>query len=260
MFGLGKSPIDEQDIRDLKSWLEAIRDGVCGPLCLDTLSLLIRNALDWLQEENPHFRTYLVARRTITDIQDVVVADLARVKFFAVAPDRSNYYGNLALFGPAVKAFPSAQDDIKEALLCLATEANTAAVFHLMRVAEFGLRVLARDRRASVPKGPLELATWEEVVKALEESEKKIHGYPKTLVREQQYDFYHGALMEIRRFKNVWRNDIMHARDSYDRNDAIRVFNHVCAFMNILGSRISEESEPLPEVWGDKQLREDTTL
>jgi len=53
----------------------------------------------------------------------------------------------------------------------MAIEANTAAVFHLMRVAEHGLRTLAYDRRIKVPKGPIELATWDDVIKQLEKVE-----------------------------------------------------------------------------------------
>jgi hypothetical protein len=139
---------------------------------------------------------------------------------------------------------------------CIALEVNTAAVFHLMRVAEFGLRALARDRRIQIPKGkPLELGSWEDIIKELEKSEELIHGYKATLVREQQFEFYHSALMELRRFKNVWRNNIMHAREEYGREEALGVLHHVCPFMQILASRISETSEPLPEIWGDAEYR-----
>jgi len=41
----------------------------------------------------------------------------------------------------------------------------------------------------------LDLAKWEEITKQLELGETAIQGYRKTLAREAQFDFYHGAVM-----------------------------------------------------------------
>lgn len=138
---------------------------------------------------------------------------------------------------------------------CLAAECPTAAVFHLMRVAEYGLRALAYDRRVELDKKkPLELATWEDIIKKLEEAEDEIKGYPKTLAREAQYDFFHGAMMQFRGFKNVFRNQVMHTRKSYDRDRAVSVFNQVSEFMQILATRISEGNRT-PKRWrGNKWI------
>ncbi len=76
-------------------------------------------------------------------------------KFVLVKPDRSKYLLQHALFGENVRtAFPSAAFDIEQAGNCLAVEANMAAIYHLLRVAEHGLRALARDRRIEIPKVP----------------------------------------------------------------------------------------------------------
>jgi hypothetical protein len=117
-----------------------------------------------------------------------------------------------------------------------------------MRVAEHGLRALAKDRRVKVPKGPLELATWEDIIREIEKAEAAIQGYPKTLAREAQFDFYHGVNMEFKRFKNKFRNKIMHTRDSYDRDEAHSAFAHVKAFMQILSTKISEK-KMTPVIW-----------
>jgi hypothetical protein len=222
--------------------------GICEKLGLRDAQSTAQRALEWFRvasNASPE-----AARIHLQHVQDALVEQLDDIRFFGLAKDRVDYYANVALFGEkTVETFPSAKSDMTEALRCLALEVNTASVFHLMRVAEIGLRALAKDRRVSVAKAPIELATWEQIIRELEESEEKIHNYPKTLAREEQYQFYHGALMEIRRFKNVWRNNIMHARDEYDRNQALSIFNHVRDFMSILASRISERSKPLPEIW-----------
>ena len=135
-------------------------------------------------------------------------------KFLWVPISATSYVDQDALFGETVAvSFPSAQTDIREAGNCIAADCNTVAVFHLMCVAEYGLRALAWDRRIKLPKGGLiELATWESVIRELEKSEDKIRNCPKTLAREAQYTFYHGAMMQYRRFKNTFRNRVAHTR------------------------------------------------
>jgi hypothetical protein len=184
-------------------------------------------------------------------IRHCVVAHLSKRAFLYVAPDRTEYVDAAALFGSQVKdAFPSAAFDILESGNCLACEIHTAAVFHLMRVAEIGLRAFARDRRVKLPKRgqPLELATWEEILKKLEEAETVIQTYPKTLALEAQFEFVHGTNMQFKRFKNVFRNRVMHTREEFGRAQALGVFENVRDFMQTLAFRISENSRT-PLIW-----------
>jgi hypothetical protein len=176
--------------------------------------------------------------------------DVDKRTFLQVLPAFRGIVDNEKLFGaPVLDAFPDAKDDIREAGNCLAADCSTAAVFHLMRVAEHGLRALAYDRRIRTQKGkPVDLATWEELLKELEEAEKAIQGDPKTEAREAQFEFFHGAMMELKRFKNKFRNRVMHTRESYDMNDAMSAFTHVKEFMNILSTRIAENKRT-PIIW-----------
>lgn len=190
------------------------------------------------------------------DLEGHILKALTRATFVKVEDDRRKYVNSQRLFGDAVfDAFKSARQDIEDAGNCLAAECSTAAVFHLMRVAEVGLRALAYDREAHVFKNaktlfeiPLELASWDQLIRELEDAEKAIQGYPQTMARERQFDFYHGAMMQYRAFKNVFRNNIMHTRDSYDRDEAISVYNKVKEFMEILAMHIKED-ERTPTIW-----------
>jgi hypothetical protein len=174
-------------------------------------------------------------------LKEALLKEAHSRKFLLVDQDRSSYVDNHDIFGAKVSAaFPSAVPDICEAGNCLAAGCNTAAVFHLMCAAEYGLRALAYDRQVKVRKGPLDLATWDQIIIELEKAEQAIQNYPKTLAREAQFDFYHGAMMEFKRFKNKFRNPIMHAREHYDSNEAMSAFVHVKEFMGILASRIGE--------------------
>lgn len=199
---------------------------------------------------------FAAIRTVLLSAYDQILLDVNKHKFVRIEADRSNYVDNDRLFGDDVwTAFPSASDDIKDAGNCLAAECATAAVFHLMRVAEIGLRALAYDRSVTVLQNakamfaiPLELATWEPLIKELEGAELEIQKSPKTTARTEQFEFYHGANMQVRAFKNVFRNAVMHTRDSYDRDEAISVCRKVEEFMKILASKIAENVRT-PRVW-----------
>lgn len=213
-------------------------------------------ALAWMFLNSETSRVLVNASSVEAQMSQVKVAflsDAAERKFILVREkphDYSQFIDRDDLFGSDVQSgFPSATADIREAGNCLAVEIHTAAVFHLMRVAEFGLRALAHDRRVRfLKKGPLELATWDEIIRELEKAEQAIQNYPKTLARESQFDFYHGAMMEFKRFKNKFRNSVMHARNEYDADEAHSAFEHVRAFMLILVGKISE-TKRTPVVW-----------
>jgi hypothetical protein len=190
------------------------------------------------------------AQTVLNNLKGVFVDGLKNRYFLLVSDDRTGFVEQTALFGPEVaRAFPSAASDIRESGNCLAAECTTAAVFHLMRAVEYGLRALAEDRGIKLAKDlPINLATWEDLIKRLEEEESAIQGFPKTLAREEQFAFYHGAMMELKRFKNKFRNTVMHTREEYDRHEAYSAFDHVKAFMEILASKIAE-GVTTPRIW-----------
>jgi hypothetical protein len=158
------------------------------------------------------------------------------------------------LFGESVKkAFPSAAEDIRAAGNCLAAECNTAAVFHLMRVAEIGLRSLAHDRRVKLPrKEPLELAAWETVIRDLEKAEDAIRQYPKSPAQQAQYAFHRKAMKQIACFRDVFRNQLMHVREHFGPDHATAIFEAVREFMQTLAGCIAEKSRT-PLVWKGKK-------
>ena len=102
-------------------------------------------------------------------LRAALLLDLKFHKFLRVRPDRRHCVDNAELFGPDVnKAFPKAIEDIRQAGNCMVAECGTAAVFHLMRVAEHGLRKLATRLHVKLThKGsnhPIEFADWDKVI------------------------------------------------------------------------------------------------
>jgi len=171
-----------------------------------------------------------------------------------------HYNETYKLWGDVPLRFPKCRPDIDEAEYCFALSRPTATVFHLMRIAEIGLRVLAWDRRVilrgkagKVLRMPIDLVTWDKILVGLEKAETAIEDFRKTPAREAQLAFYHGAMIEVRAFKNLYRNRVMHTRDSYKMHQAESAMNHVRDFMTTLATHLSEE-ERTPVRWADAQL------
>lgn len=142
-----------------------------------------------------------------------------------------------------ILAFGSSRPEILAAVDCFALGHNTASVFHMMRVAEIGLRALARERGVSFPRHPIEWADWQNI---LEQTEAKAKDATRNMARGPAKDaalaFYSGAIGQLHAFKDTYRNAVMHVRRSYDQLDALRAINQVRDFMNGLSAKIGEKT------------------
>ncbi len=190
-------------------------------------------------------------------------------KHFAFIP-RFDFFEKDNLFGEEVsQAFPSECGDIRNAGNCIAASLWTAAIFHLMRVAELGMRALARHLRVKIQKTkkakgaqtcpnckavisvaipakvtlvPLDYAMWEEVLTALEKKIKDTQRTKKGETRDSNYQFYHGLIIELNAFKDLWRNDVSHCRRDFGEPDVDQVYPHVKDFMKRLATKVAEKN------------------
>lgn len=123
---------------------------------------------------------------------------------------------------------------------CLAAGFNTASVFHSMRAAEIGVRTLGTDLKIVLPK-PIELSDWQEILNAMVAPIKAIENSPRsTPNREEDLQFYSEAAAQFRFFKSAWRVQVAHARETYEENEAIKVFDHTLNFFLTLAKRLNE--------------------
>lgn len=168
--------------------------------------------------------------------------ELAGRKFAFIRPENLPFFEKPDLFGE--KIFTTASKElnshIKDAGNCIAADLNTAAVFHLMCVVEHGLRALAAHLKVKTVKKslPIELGTWEDIIKALEARVKLLQSHPNSVKRGKDLDFYNEVSFEFRQFKDFWRNKVAHTRATYDHNQALSAFNHVRAFIQRLSERV----------------------
>jgi hypothetical protein len=205
---------------------------------------------------------HAIAQRLQADI----IAALQRRQFLRVADDRLDLLphargeklnaGVLALVGTkTLTAFPSSESDFIEAANCLAAECNTAAVFHLMRAAEGGLRALASDREAAFKNKPLDQQEWGTILSHLDGCIRDLRLSSATCwsdqsLKDTQIRFYSEVVAELRQFNEAWRRHLSHAREDgiYDRDYAASVFKHVHLFMQKIADRISENNVT-PKYW-----------
>jgi len=170
-------------------------------------------------------------------LEESIIVDLTNHKFVQINQTLARYFDAPALYGDSVaKACPSSATDIQDAGNCIALGLGTAAVFHLMRVVEWGLRALCRDLKVSeVKKGPIEYATWEAILEKMPEAvDVKIKAMSRGPRKQKAQEFYHPALKEINGFKDAWRNHVMHVRREYTAKDAEALSSHVERFMKLL--------------------------
>jgi hypothetical protein len=161
------------------------------------------------------------------------------------------------------RRFPSTRHDCEEAVYCYVLERNTASIFHAIRVAEIGLRALARRLRVKLPKGKkLEWGEWQAILK---EMSKKTEAIGQTARagphKDESLEFYNGAIGQFTGFKDEFRNQVMHVRKDYDEFDARKSLTRVRDFMEKLADKIDEKGKrvsrqaPIRKIRGKKKVK-----
>lgn len=71
--------------------------------------------------------------------------------------------------------FKSCTDDVTHGVDCWVSGHHTASVFHMMRVAEVGLRVVAKERKVTTVKknAPLSHGQWGDIIDEIEKATKR---------------------------------------------------------------------------------------
>jgi len=189
----------------------------------------------------------------LNTIHDSIYEEMGRRKFLFVAEDRAGYLEGppqIEPFRPDVYhehtfwgnekgcSIRAAAADVKAAGNCLAAECHTAAVFHAMRVAEHGIRVLAKRVNVSLThKGkpqPVEYATWDKVITGIKNRLTVISQLPHTQKRQEQLARYSDLADRCLYMKDLWRNDLMHTRLQFNRLEAAGVLQRVREFMQAI--------------------------
>jgi hypothetical protein len=154
-----------------------------------------------------------------------------------------------------ISAFPSSRKEIIAALDCFALGDYPGCVFHMMRIAELGLRAIAGERgikklsgKRGQPK-PIEWGTWNEVFDAIENQLKVIRQGNQGPKRDAALSFYDTALSDLRRMRDLYRDPTMHFRETYNKGEAHDAIVRANGLMTTLAPYLNE-TKPRKIRWG----------
>jgi hypothetical protein len=173
-------------------------------------------------------------------LKECIEADLEKRSFVFIPPDKARFVCEIANnWNQVWKIIPESKHDTDEAVYCYALERNTAAVFHAMRIAEFGLRYIAKKVGVKlIDKGklqPIEYATWDKVIQGINTKITAARTMPHGPRKNQNLQFYSSAAENCTYIKDIWRNEISHTRKGdYNDGEALGILNRVKDFMELL--------------------------
>ncbi|WP_348268665.1 hypothetical protein P8936_05430 [Edaphobacter paludis] len=175
----------------------------------------------------------------IRSLQHSLIDLLRNRKFFYMSPELSKFYRAPCVFGnDLLKSFPEASEDMLEAGNAYAANLNTGSVFHSMRVAEFGLRHVAAQLDIELTDGkkplPVEFATWETVLAAIDKTKRELRQEPKSYPQNDRLRFYSDCGETLSHLKDLYRNDVMHTRRHYNKHNAMDAMQRVAGLMKTL--------------------------
>jgi hypothetical protein len=242
---------EEESFRQSVETIDYIAEAcekVLSELKCGHIDTAVKRLRHWAKSESKEWSELNTRARAL---RDAIEIELREHLFFLYPKDKGQKLLNWKTdWKVAIEAFPEINIDVFSAIDCYALNHNIASVFHLMRVAECGLRALARERGVTLPKNkPVEWATWQEVIKALETETKVIAMKKPGAAKDAALTFYSGALADLNGFKDEFRNLVMHVRANFDEFQAARALTYVHAFMTRLAAKIDHTRQRID--WGD---------
>jgi hypothetical protein len=185
----------------------------------------------------------------IYELLDAIERDASDEYFCHYRKDRLIYLQKIDTDWKLVfEKFKSTKEEIAAGIDCYALGYNTACVFHMSRVGEIGLRIIAHERSVKAIKGKkgipihLEWANWGQVFNAMEPAIKEIKQKPNGSQRDAALAFYETILSDLHAIQSLYRDQTMHLRKSYDDGEAQSAMFRVRELMATLSSKLSENS------------------
>lgn len=241
-----ENPMSDDETQTLGKIFRGLKDS-CEQLGVDRG---LSHQIDVLMiefESGSGDRRHCVAHAKVRTVLHAIDEVLSARKFFLLSEEEAGFQANGKLFGESFQSKYSLHAT-REALCagnCYAASQYTACVFHCMRVAEFGLRKLAANRILKVrlaKKGkpcPIEYATWQEVIDAIQSKIRRIRQRPVGPAREAELQFLSGAADHCEYMKDLWRNELSHMRRWYKKEEALAAINRVRDFVTAVGEHRS---------------------
>jgi hypothetical protein len=168
------------------------------------------------------------------ELEDITILALDR-------KERDFFEPQEPLFGRDFETkFPSALFEIDEAAKCMALARHTAAVCHLMRCLEIGIKAVANSLNIPNPTGANR--NWNTILGTI-----KTAMDAKTKASTWQSDdraIFESARASLDATRVAWRNTTMHVENKYTADEAEHIYVAIRGFMRTLASRMDENGQP----------------
>jgi hypothetical protein len=178
-----------------------------------------------------------------TVLWEAIHGDLQKRRFAFVPPEKARVLDGMGHEWSVIWShILDSRTDSEEAVYCYALGRNDACIFHSMRVAERGLRVLAKEFHVKM-KRPIEYSSWGDLLKAINDKIKATGLKPRGPKRQAALEFYSRAAGRCERMNHLWRREISHARKGvkYLDVDASNALGYTLEFMNLVAERIADK-------------------
>lgn len=180
----------------------------------------------------------------ITEMTNMLKREFQTRLMLAVSPGMDRFFEpSVPLFGSAVGVkFPSITYDLSEGGKCMALGRSTAAVFHLLRCLEAGIRAIARCLAIPDPTTGYG-RNWGQILKDVKAA---MDGrWPNNASRMagdgKLFEALYGSLAAI---KSPYRDTTMHLDEKYTEDEARYIFEMVKGLMIQIAERMDENGEP----------------
>lgn len=236
-----KEPAQLKVIKDHAIDLKSAISDIGGRITL----MAIDEHIEYIEKNNS------VSLRQISDcyadILRTLERELSTITMLSINADEVRYFDpSFPLFGSEFETKFSTLGafELDEAAKCMALGRPTAAVFHMMRILEVGIRALAKCLGIPDPVKPAE-RNWGKILdKIMKEGiERK---WPNAADRMsgdgKLFEDLHASLDAV---KNPWRNSTMHVEEKKTDQEAEHIFVAVRGFMMKLAARMDEDGLPL---------------
>jgi hypothetical protein len=142
----------------------------------------------------------------------------------------------------ALGGFPSIESEVTAGVDCYAIGHNIACVFHMCRVAEVGLRAIAKERGVTTVRRntPIAWGTWGDVFTKIDLTLRAIQQARAGSKKDEALAFYNVILSDLRAIQDLYRNKTMHLRDRYNEGQAQSAMIRTRHLMETLASRLAE--------------------
>lgn len=190
--------------------------------------------------------TWQTLQEHTTDISKTLRRELTGTRVLSLSDHERLWFDPpLPPFGDKFEAGFRSQGnfELSEACKCLALGRSTAAVFHLMRVLEVGVRAMAACLGIPDPVRPAE-RNWSLILSKIMDDGIKVK-WPAAADRMRPnckvFEELHASLDAV---KNPFRNSTMHIENKYTDAEAQHILALVKGFMMKLADRMDEKGEP----------------